>query len=245
MARVPTDSWAVQQREQFASRRRFVRDVAFRWLAPIFWKVTVTGLENIPASGPVILMINHLTALDPMMIACTAKPRFVVPMSKIENFQNPFASVLVRTWGAFPVDRDRVDREAINIAIQLMHAGEMTLIAPEGTRNHALNRPKDGLAFVATRTNATVVPAAIFNAEGWKQDLAMPWRRTPVHVSYGPAFRLKTENGARVRRAVMSQMTDEMMHQLALLLPERNRGEYADLSQATTHHLDFIEQKTE
>lgn len=245
MGQATTDSWAIQQREQFASRRHFVRDIAFRWLAPVFWKVTVAGLEHIPASGPVILMINHLTAIDPIVVVGTAKPRFVVPMSKIENFQNPFTGVLVRTWGAYPVDRDRVDREAINIAMQLMDAGEMTLIAPEGTRNYALHRPKDGLAFIATRTNATVVPTAIFNAEGWKQDLVIPWRRTPVHVSYGPAFRLRTPKEGRVRRETLRSMTDEMMYQLALLLPERNRGEYTDISQLTTDYLDFIDQEPE
>ncbi|GAB4572233.1 MAG: hypothetical protein Kow0077_11060 [Anaerolineae bacterium] len=244
MSSMTTESWAIRQREIFASRRRFFRDVLFRVLAWMFLDLTVTGVENIPASGPVILMINHMTALDPIVVLGTAKPRFVVPMSKIENFQHPLTGLLVRSWGAYPVRRGQVDREALNIAIQLMEAGEMTLIAPEGTRNRALQRPKDGLAFIATRTNAMIVPTAIFNAETWKRDLFIPWRRTPVHVSYGPAFRLRKPESGRVPREVLHQMTDEMMYQLALLLPEHNRGEYSDLSRMTTEYLDFVRQDT-
>ncbi len=239
MIEVTPDSWAVRQREMFASRRRFFRDVVFRHLAPALWKLTVTGLEHIPAEGPTIVMINHMAALDPIVVMGTVRPRFIVPMSKIENFQNPFSGVLVRSWGAYPVDREKMDREALNIALQLMAAGEMTLIAPEGTRNNGLQRPKDGLAFIATRSDAMIVPAAISNTEGWKEDLLRPWRRTPIHVSYGPAFRLRRGEG-RIPRETLHRMTDEMMYQLARLLPERNRGEYADLGRLTTDYLDFV-----
>lgn len=235
-----SDSWAVRQRDIYDSRRRFIRDVLFKWAAPLLWKLTVTGLEHVPPDGPVIIMINHITAIDPILIAGTLKPRFVVPMSKIENFQNPLAGLISRSWGAYPIRRGAVDREALNISMQLMQAGEVTLIAPEGTRSNALQRPKDGLAYIATKTNAVIVPAALYDAETWKQDLLIPWRRTPIKVSYGPAFRLRTGGARRVPRDQMAQMSDEMMYQLARLLPERNRGAYSDLSRLTTDYLDFI-----
>ena len=240
MIEVTTDSWAVWQREQFTARRRISRDVVFRNLAPVFWKITVTGLDNIPAEGPVILMINHLAALDPLVVLGTVRPRFVVPMSKIENFKNPFTNLLVQAWGAYPVDREKMDRAALNTALELMAAGEVTLIAPEGTRNRALQRPKDGLAFIATRSDAVIVPTAIYDTDHWKEDLVRPWRRTPIKISYGPAFRLHNPTGERVPRDTLHRMTDEMMYQLALLLPERNRGEYARLDQHTTEFLEFV-----
>ncbi len=236
------DNWAVRQRDEYASHRRFMRDVVFRGLIPLVWKLNVSGLEHIPASGPVILMINHMAAIDPIVVVATVRPRFVVPMSKIENFEMPVVGSLIRFWGAYSVHRERVDREALNTAIALMDAGEMTLIAPEGTRNHGLQRPRDGLAFIATRTDAQIVPTAIFGTEGWPRDLLIPWRRTPVQVRYGPAFRLRRSEQGRTPRDALRTMTDEMLYQLALLLPERYRGDYADLSQLTTDTLDFVEQ---
>lgn len=241
MIEATSDSWAVRQRDIYANRRRISRDVVFPRLAALLWKLTVTGLENIPAEGPVILMINHLAALDPMVVLGTVRPRFVVPMSKIENFQNPLTNLLVQAWGAYPVDREKMDRAALNTALELMAAGEMTLIAPEGTRNQALQRPKDGLAFIATRSDAMIVPTAIYDTDTWKEDLLRPWRRTPIKVTYGPAFRLRKPASGRVPRDMLHRMTDEMMYQLALLLPERNRGEYARLDQLTTEFLEFVE----
>jgi 1-acyl-sn-glycerol-3-phosphate acyltransferase len=234
------DSWVIGQRDRYRMRRIFCRDVLFKYLAPLFWKMTVTGLENIPPDGPVILMINHMAAPDPLWVVSTTRPRFVVPMSKIENFQHPIFRVFVWAWGAYPIHRDRVDREALKTALQLMDAGEITLIAPEGTRHHALQRSKDGLAFIATRSNAVIVPTAIHHTEGWQRDVLAPWRRTPVHVTYGPAFRLRTGGRTRIPREAMRQMSDEMMYQLARLLPAHNRGEYSNLDAMTTTHLDFI-----
>ncbi len=238
---VSTESWVIQQRQIFRFRRHFMRDILFdKLVRTVFWDVKIEGLENIPPEGPAILMINHVTAADPVAVLGATRPRFVVPMSKIENFWNPFSSILVRSWGAYPVRRGTVDREALRIAEKLLEAGELTLIAPEGTRHPALGRPRHGLTYIAVRTNAIVVPTAIYNLETWLKDLVIPWRRTEVHVHYGRPFRLKKGGRKRIPRAELHRMTDEMMYQLAALLPERNRGEYADLSRATTDYLEFV-----
>ncbi len=240
----PAESWVVRQREIFQGRRHFMRDILFDKVAcKVLWKLTVTGLEHIPASGPAILMMNHVTAVDPFAALGSARPRYVVPMSKIENFWNPFVGILVRSWGAYPVRRGEVDREALRTALLLLEAGEITLIAPEGTRSPALIRPKDGLAYLATRAKPApvIVPTAVYNLETWLRDLVTPWRRTHACVSYGRGFRLRTEGGGRrISRETLSAMTDEMMYQLAALLPERNRGVYSDLDKATTNYLEFV-----
>jgi 1-acyl-sn-glycerol-3-phosphate acyltransferase len=239
---IDSESWVIEQRDIFRSRRDFFRKVIFDGFAlKCLWDLTVTGLENIPATDPAIIMMNHLAAIDPIVAIGSVRPRYVVPMSKIENFQHPLVGIIARTWGAYPVRRGEIDREALKIAMKLMEAGEITLIAPEGHRNTGLQRPHDGLAYIATRAaDPVIIPTAVFNHETWLKDMFIPWRRTPVHVSFGPGFRIRTEGRRRIPREELHQMTDEMMYQLALLLPERNRGEYADLSRMTTRYLEFV-----
>lgn len=234
------DNWAARQEELYGKRRRILRDVIFKTIAPLLWKIHVTGVENIPADGPVILMMNHMSALDPAWAMAAVPHRFVVPMTKIENMRTPGIGHIARLWGAYTINREQVDRQALKTAIDLMAAGEATLIAPEGTRSPALIPAKHGLAYIAIKTNAVIVPLAIYNSEGWNRDLAIPWRRTPLQMRYGPAFKLRTNERKRIPRDEMAQMSHEMMYQVAQMLPEKNRGYYADLSQMTTATLEFI-----
>ena len=244
MADSPSAGWVLRQREMFLGRRRFLRDVVFKYIIQtLLWNITVEGLAHIPAEGGAVLMINHVTAADPLVAVGVVRPRFVVPMSKIENFRTPGIGLVVRSWGAYPVRRGEVDRDALRTTIQLLEAGEVTLMAPEGTRSPGLIQPKDGLAYLTTKVDPppVIVPTALYNLETWKEDLLKPWRRTPAHVTFGRGFRLRTVPGQRVRREALAAMTDEMMYQLAILLPERNRGVYSDISQMTTDYLDFVE----
>ena len=75
----------------------FFLRIAFRLLL----NLEVVGLENVPLEGPLILMINHTSLLDPAM-AGGVMPREVVAMSKIENFRDPILGIIVRLYGAFP-----------------------------------------------------------------------------------------------------------------------------------------------
>jgi 1-acyl-sn-glycerol-3-phosphate acyltransferase len=199
----------------------------------------VEGMDNIPALGPAILMINHVAFLDPiMLIACVR--RRIVPMAKIETLELPVLNLLVRLWGSINVRRGEVDRAALRKAIEALKAGHLLLMAPEGTRSKSgeLQEPHDGIAYVATRTGAMVIPVGIVGTP----DIAQNWkrlRRTPVHVTFGRPFYFETA-GARVGREELSQMTREAMYQLAAVLPPQQRGAFADLRAATTRLLRLI-----
>lgn len=229
----------VERQPQFAWRRQIMRTAIRVILMRGLLRVTVTGLENIPASGPTILMMNHISLLDPILCMGAVDKRFVVAMTKVENMESPILGPLVRWWGAFSVNRGEVDRKALINSIELVKSGTLVLIAPEGTRHpEGLTQPKDGLAYVATKANAVIVPAAISGAVGWMDD----WkrlRRPRIHVNFGRPFRFKTTG--RVPRDVLSAMTDEAMYQLATAVTdETRRGLYSDLSKATTTYLDFV-----
>lgn len=233
-------------RQPSLSRRRhitrdFIRTVLFHGLA----RVTVTGQENVPASGPAILMMNHISLLDPILCLGAVTNRFVIPMSKVENLENPFMRPIVQWWGTYTVDRSEIDRKALMNSIELARSGYLILIAPEGTRQlQGLSQPKDGLAYVATKADAVIIPAAISGAVGWQKAM-FTLKRPRLRVNFGCPFRFKNDGAGRVSREALSAMTHEAMYQLSMAVTDTSmRGLYSDLSQATTEHLQFIDPHT-
>lgn len=229
----------VAMQPKYAWRRRVLRafiSVVFR----IFFRLEVTGLENIPASGPSLLMMNHITLLDPVLCMVAVKKRFVIPMTKVENLENPFIAPFVRWWGSFSINRGEIDRKALMNSIELLKSGQLILIAPEGTRHpEGLSQPKDGFAFIATKADAVIIPATINGAVGWQS--AFKLKRPHIRVNFGKPFRFKIGANGRVQRDELPAMMDEAMYQMAIAVTdETRRGVYSDLSKATTDHLEFV-----
>ena len=241
MTTTSTANRTIEQNRKYALRRWFWRDVLLR---PIGFRCLVvphvTGLENVPASGGTILMMNHTIAIDGVIVLGVIPHRHVIPLLKIENFDESLIGFLARQWGALSIERGEIDRDALRTMTEFLEAGELLLIAPEGTRQAQLQQPKDGLVYMALKTDAVIVPTAISNGESWAYDIRRPWRRTHMNVDFGKAFRLRKPESKRVPREVMHQMTTEMMYQLAALLPEHYRGEFSDLEKMTTEYLDFL-----
>lgn len=217
--------------------RWLIRQLPFRMI-----RLTVSGLENIPPVGPTILMMNHISALDPGLCMGAVTHRFVIPMTKVENTYNPVGRAAVWWWGSYTVARGEADRKALLNSIELLKSGQLILIAPEGTRQqNGLARPKDGLAYVATKADAVVVPAGISGAVGWKEK----WQRLQrpvIQLNFGCAFKFNTGGQQRISRETLAAMTEEAMYQLALAVADPAlRGVYSDLSKATARYLSFID----
>ncbi len=98
----------VAMQPRFAWRRRLLRGL-IGLVFPIVFKLEVSGLENIPAEGSSLLMMNHITLLDPVLCMGLVKQRFVVPMTKVENLENPFIAPFVKLVGVV-LDQSRRDR---------------------------------------------------------------------------------------------------------------------------------------
>ncbi len=222
---------------------RRLLNVILRALFKLLLNLEVKGLENVPLEGPLILMINHTSLLDPAM-AGGVMPREVVAMSKIENFRDPILSIIVRLYGAFPVRRGEVDLQAARHALEVLHSGEVLLMAPEGTRSkeYCLQPGHDGMTFIARRANAPVLPMAITGVKDFSSNLKR-LRRTDAKIVIGKPFRFRasgtTNERKKVRRDVLHQMTEEAMYQLAAILPPEYRGVYSDLDSATGRFLVF------
>ena len=198
----------------------------------------VVGLENVPLEGPLILMINHTHLIDPAM-AGGVMPREVVAMSKSESFRDPILGIIVRLYGAFPVRRGEVDLQATRRALEVLHNGEVLLMAPEGTRSKEcrLQPGHDGMTFIALRANAPILPMAITGAKDLGSNLKR-LHRTDVRIVIGRPFRFRSSE-KKVGRDVLHQMTEEAMYQLAAILPPEYRGVYGDLDPATERFLIF------
>jgi len=208
--------------------RWLISNIGWRFLAKV---ERVEGVENLPATGPAILMINHIAFVDPIVVLGNL-PRNVVPLAKVEVYALPVIGLFPWLWGVIPVRREDVDRRTIEQALAVLRAGEVVLVAPEAHRSPALREGKEGIAYLAYKSGAPIVPVAVEGTEGVIK-LGIKRRSDPgAIVRLGLPFRFKALPG-RPSRADLRQMTDEAMYRLAAMLPERRRGVYADLSKAT------------
>ncbi len=129
-------------------------------IAKVAFRLHIEGEEFIPRTGPTILAANHVSFIDPIIIAVSVR-RPVRFMAKKELFRFPLFGWLLRQFGAFPVNRHRINLQAFKQATSLLEAGEIVAMFPEGTRGDGVElRPaKPGVGLIAARTGAPVIPA--------------------------------------------------------------------------------------
>lgn len=232
----------VRQQPMFNQRRKFLHPL-LRVLLHLLIKVEATGLENIPNRGATILMMNHINSVDPAVFTGIILDRYVISMAKAETMNSWFSRFVVKSWGNFLVRRETVDREALNNAIDLLRLGELVLIAPEGTRNpNGLEEAKTGIPYIAHKSDAIVVPAAICGVQDWLKRV-FRLRRGYARVVLGKPFKFKLPEGEKLSREVREQMITEAMYQLALAIPDEFaslRGVYKDVQSATTKYIEFV-----
>ena len=220
--------------------RGLIRLLAFRVVA----RARFEGIGNVPRRGPLILIVNHSNAFDPILVMGALTERFAIPLSKRENLRHPLYGWLLRLYAPIPLRRDTVDRQALAAALRLLQGGGALIMAPEGTRSPALRRGRTGLAYLALKSGASILPVGISGMQHWPG--IFRGRRARVMIRFGAPFRVSTSAMCRPglsRRALLRQITDESMYQLARLLEPALRGEYAKLAQATTDTLELATTK--
>lgn len=227
---------------KWATRRRFLRFLLRTLGFTILAKIDkVEGLENIPQEGPGILMINHIAFIDPIVVLHVMH-RNIVPLAKSEVYEYPVIGIFPKLWGVIPVQREGFDRQAVQQVLGVLRAGEIVLVAPEGTRSHdgQLAQGKEGIAYLASRSDAPIIPVAIDGTIGFPAiRFTAAWRNPGARVTFGKPFRYHSSL-KRASRDQLRQMTDEAMYLLAELLPEHRRGVYADLSQAKHETIEWV-----
>jgi 1-acyl-sn-glycerol-3-phosphate acyltransferase len=227
------------QHERFEGRRKALRwlihQVGYRVLARFG---RAENLDYLPSDGSAIVIFNHIAFIDPVVVL-SVLPRNAVPLARHDVVGIPGWGIFPRLWDVIPVRREQVDREALRMSLAVLEAGEVLLVAPEGTRHPSLQRAKAGLAYLALKSGAPIVPVAIEGTKGYpaltigRDDLA------PIIVRLGRPFRYK-KLGKKSSRDRLRTMTDEAMYVLAGMLPEERRGVYSDLSRATTNTIEML-----
>ena len=232
----------IARQPEYDKRRRILHPL-LRAAVPAFCRVDVEGLENVPRRGRTCLMINHVSYLDPIVVTASIPFRHTVSLSKIENFQIPLLGWLLQQWGHYPIRRGQFDRRALLQTIELLKSGQLVLMAPEGTRHSGGIQPaKDGLAYVACKADAVIVPAAICGAEDWRRRFKR-LRRAYAKVVFGAPFRFRSDGQKRIPRDQLSRMIAEAMYRLALTIPDEYRhlrGHYSDIENASSDLLEFV-----
>lgn len=195
--------------------------------------------DKLPMRGPLILFANHTGQIEAPVLVTLLEGRPTSGWAKAEAWKNPFLRWLFNNWGVIPVRRGEADTNALRMAIQKINEGAIFGIAPEGTRSKTgqLLRGQPGAVMLALHSNAPLQPIAHWGGEKFRTNIRR-MRRTHIWARVGRQFRLDAK-GEKITREIRQQMVDEMMFQLAALLPAEYRGEYSDLSKATTEYLNF------
>lgn len=202
-----------------------------------FLNVDASEVARIPMQGPMILATNHINFLDAPVGFSHLHPRPMTAFAKVETWDNPLLKVLFDAWQAIPIKRGEVDFEAFRKAEDALKQNKMIIVAPEGTRSKhgRLNKGYPGIVLLAIRTGVPILPVAFFGNENVKIKLA---KRTPMSIKVGKPFLIDTK-GQALSKEIRNQITDEIMYEIARLMPEQNRGVYSDFSNAKQEYLAF------
>jgi 1-acyl-sn-glycerol-3-phosphate acyltransferase len=175
----------------------------------------IEGFRNIPPHGAIIVAPNHLSYLDPLLVA-VAIDRPVNFMAKAELFQNKILGRLLTMVYAFPVKRGNGDRHAIRHALQLMEEGKVLGIFPEGTRKKPgqVEHTQGGAAMIALRSGALVLPVACIGSDkgipcGWL------W---PLIIRIGEPISMLDYQGQKINSETIEKLSNEITDKINALL---------------------------
>ena len=191
----------------------------------MFADYKVLGQENVPPMGPLIIVANHQSNFDPSVLGASI-PRRMWFLAKEGMFWGPVAKWFLRSYGAFPVNREGPDIRAYRWVFDKLKHGQAMVIYPEGTRsNGALQQAKSGVVRLALTSKAPLLPVGVTGTErlGTVFRVFNPTGR--IRVNIGQVFSLPSIDG-KLSDEVLDSLTEMIMHRIAALLPESYQGVY-------------------
>ena len=191
----------------------------------LFTRWQIKGRENVPNQGALLMVANHLNLADPPLVSVSLN-RKAIFMAKEELFRSRFTGYFISSFGAFPVHRGQLDREALRQAERVLTEGMVLVMFPESTRskNAQLQPAFPGSALIALRSRVPIIPVAITGTERIK---GKTWilRRPRVTIHFGQPFQLPSVTD-KASKTELTQITNTIMEHIAELLPAEYRGYY-------------------
>jgi 1-acyl-sn-glycerol-3-phosphate acyltransferase len=209
----------------------FLHRVA-RWIFQLAFSLLshrdISGVENIPPAPPYIVVANHLSYVDAPLLYTIIKVERITGWAAEKYQRHPLYGPFVNFFGGVFIQRGKVDRKALSIAMDRLQNGYVFGIAPEGTRSHTgtLARGKTGAAYLTNEADVPIVPFGIAGTDKTLRTL-LHFRRPCLSVRVGEPFRLPPIH-EESRSADLRRNTDEIMCRIATLLPPSYRGVYID-----------------
>ncbi|MEA3297933.1 MAG: lysophospholipid acyltransferase family protein [Chloroflexota bacterium] len=196
----------------------------------ISWTWKIKGVDNIPSSGSVILISNHVNFFDPILLMLSST-RWIHFMAKEELFHNPILGFILRWAQAYPINRRggmKERKETIKHTQNKLQEDIVLGIFPEGERSHEtkLLSAKPGAAVIAARMDVQLLPVGIIGTEKI-HGKRWPWQQPHIILNIGRPFNLPPTDG-KFTRSKMQSLNIIMMREIAKLLPPDRQGVYAD-----------------
>lgn len=213
--------------------RPLVRLIA-RAAVRLLTRTVVTGRENVPAQGPLLLVFNHLGHMDAAVLI-SVLPRNVEAVALSDLYRVPVTGGILRLYGAIPVRRDVFDRAVVTRAQQVLCGGGALMLAPEARMSvsGALEKARGGAAYLALKSQALILPVGLMGTFNRDFYATLKQRRRPrVTVTIGRPFRLHDlPPDAPLHKPELEQASMTIMTHIARLLPAEYRGVYADTAE--------------
>ncbi len=206
-------------------------NTGFKTTTWLFSDRKVEGWENVPRTGPIIFISNHLSNMDPAVVASLTgrNPGF---LAKEELFKFPPFGFLLRRYGAHPLRRGNSDIRALRWAIKLLSKPDGALILfPEGTRNKNADGLRKGLAgvtHIALKTRVPIVPIGLTGTDPLQNVFRVLKPSAKIRIKIGKPFNLTESVSERPSRDELEVVTTEIMVRIARLLPDSHHGHYRE-----------------
>ena len=209
-------------------------------LTRILCKIDGNELSNVPKHGPLIIASNHINFIEVPLVYTHLQPRQITGFVKAETWENPAMGFLFDLWGGIPIQRGEANSTAFRNALAALKENKILAVAPEGTRSGdgKLKRGQPGIITLAHLSDAPILPLVYYGGEKLRENLNR-LKRTDFHIRVGKVFKLSFPEGKHDRE-LRFKMVDEIMYQIAALLPEEYRGFYADLSKQSINYLKYV-----
>ena len=203
-----------------------IAHVLVSFLARVFFRLRVEGLEHLPKKGPLLIAANHASHLDIPLLGCTL-PRKAFFVGKSELFQIPVLGRLLRHLGGIPIRRGGMDRRAVREIKERLEEGNYLVYYLEGSRtsNGMLQRAKAGVGMVAAMTGVPVIPAYIHGTYQILPKGRWFFRLAPVTITFGVPVDLSRLPGAKGERLSYQAMADQIMDEIVTLSEGAGKGE--------------------